>query len=239
MSVAPTATGHSHDDVPAETAAAPRRDGAPSAFAQTLRRLERDMWRGAAAGPAPRAQTSRPLAPLCWSSSVAPSVGHTADSSPVIRAPFETTAPQPGTWHRTHAQLGSVVSDRPTHTPSRPLPPAGDDSPPDTLARPLSATSTAAFYRARPAPGPQPAHVANQRARASEHGAAAPPCTLSVLMGETGISVAIRAAGIDDATLARRTFTELRRLGLPDLRLFINGRLFIATNPLPGGTHGD
>ncbi|WP_177318351.1 MULTISPECIES: hypothetical protein [unclassified Burkholderia] len=58
-------------------------------------------------------------------------------------------------------------------------------------------------------------------------------------MGETGISVAIRAAGIDDATLARRTFTELRRLGLPDLRLFINGRLFIATNPLPGGTHGD
>ncbi|UXU87576.1 hypothetical protein [Burkholderia sp. S-53] len=66
-----------------------------------------------------------------------------------------------------------------------------------------------------------------------------PPCTLSVLTGGAGISVAIRAAGIDDATLAQRTFAELRRLGLPDARLFINGRLFIATNLFPGGTHGD
>lgn len=244
MSIAPTATGHSHDGVPAEIAAATRRDGAPSAFAQTLRQLERDMWRGAVAGNTPQAQKSRPLAPLRGSSPAAPASVHAADSSPAIRAAVETTALQPGTGHRTHAQPGSVVSDRPTHTPSRTLPSIGADAQPDTLARPLAATSTAAFYRARPTPDPQPAHVASQRACASEPGAAAPaaavpPCTLSVLTGEAGISVAIRATGIDDATLAQRTFAELRRLGLPDARLFINGRLFIATNPLPGGTHGD
>lgn len=244
MSIAPTTTGHLHDGVPAETAASPRREGAPSAFAQTLRRLERDMWQGAAAGPAPRVQMSRPPAPLRGSSPVAPSLVRTTSSSPAIQAPLGTSALQPGTGTRAPAQLGTVAADGPKRTSNRQFQPTGNDMPPVTLARQLPATSAAAFRGSRPAADFQSAHVTAQRARISlsdiaAQAASAPPCRLSVLTGEAGVSVAIRAAGIDDATLAQRTLAELRRLGLPDALLFINGRLFIATNPLPGGTHGD
>ncbi|MXN79991.1 hypothetical protein GR157_35425 [Burkholderia sp. 4701] len=243
MSIVPTTTGRLHDGVPADTAAPPRRDGAPSAFAQTLRRLERDMWQGAAAGPAPGVQMSRPPAALRGSTPAAPPLVRTTNSSPAIRAPLGTTTLQPGTGDRTRAQLGAVAADGPKRTSNRQFQPARDDTPPD-VARQSHATSAAAFHGSRPAADLQSAHVAARRARISlpdiaAPAASVPPCRLSVLTGEAGVSVAIRAAGIDDATLAQRALAELRRLGLPDVRLFINGRLFIATNPLPGGTHGD
>lgn len=244
MSIASIPTGRPHDGIPAETAAAPHRDGSPSAFAQTLSRLERDMWQGATAGPAPRVRMSRPLAALPGSRPAAPPPVRPAEAAQVIRVPIEITTLQPGPGCRTHAQPGTVATERSAPTSSPPLRAAGNDAPPDILARPLPATSTAALYRAIPAPDPEPAHAAGQRPRvfapdAAAQAASVPPCRLSVLTGEAGISVAIRAAGIDDAALAQRAFAELRRLGLPDARLFINGRLFIATNPLPGGTHGD
>lgn len=244
MSIAPTTTGHLHDGVPADTAAPPRRDGAPSAFAQTLRRLERDMWQGAAAGPAPRVHLSRPPAALRGSPPAAPSLVRTTRSSPAIRAPLGATALQPGTGDRARAQLGTVAADGPKRTSTRQFQPTGNDAPPVTLARQFPAPSAAALRGARPAADLQSAPVTAQRARISLSDIAAqaapvPPCRLSVLTGEAGVSVAIRAAGIDDATLAQRTLAELHRLGLPDARLFINGRLFIATNPFPGGTHGD
>ncbi|MDY7804538.1 hypothetical protein U0E23_19020 [Burkholderia stagnalis] len=244
MSIASTTTGHLHDGVPADTAAPPRRDGAPSAFAQTLRRLERDMWQGAAAGPAQRVHISHPPAPRRGSTPVAPSLVRTTRSSPAIQASLGTTAPQPGTGDRAHTQLGTMAADGPKRTSNRQFQPTGNDAPPVTLARQFPAMSAAAFRDSRPAADLQWAHVAARRARISLSDIAAPaasvpPCRLSVLTGEAGVSVAIRAAGIDDATLAQRTLAELRRLGLPDARLFINGRLFIATNPLPGETHGD
>ncbi|KVT78327.1 hypothetical protein WK59_24880 [Burkholderia ubonensis] len=235
MSIAPTTTGHPHDGVPAETAAAPRRDGAPSAFAQTLRRLERDMWQGATAGPALQARMSRPLAPLRAS----PPPVRASDAVRTVRAPFGTAAPRPPAGHHAHEQHGTATAADPAHTSSRRPPATGGDAPPDGLARPLPATAATTICRAQPAPDPQPAHAAGRRARVPEPDAAAyaaslSPCRLSLLTGTAGISIAIRAAGIDDAALAQRTFAELRRVGVSDARLFINGRLFTATHPLPG-----
>ncbi|WP_034177101.1 hypothetical protein, partial [Burkholderia ambifaria] len=58
MNAAPATLRHSFDGASVSgdaVAQPPCRDGAPSAFAQTLRRLEQDMWRGATAGRSPAA----------------------------------------------------------------------------------------------------------------------------------------------------------------------------------------
>jgi hypothetical protein len=114
----------------------------------------------------------------------------------------------------------------------------------DTLTLPLRVStahgarhvaSVAASLPASATSRPSPRHAGDIAPRP----ASGLHCRLSVLTGEVGLSIAVRVAGIEDSIVAQRAFAELRRLGVPAARIFINGRLFIETHPLSGETHGD
>lgn len=241
MNAPPTTVRPSFDVASGNTSAVSRhRDDSPSAFAQTLRRLERDMWRGATAGHAPSApnQAVSPRAAPSLASASAPAPARPA------RAPASVPATPPSVGYCSPMRRDVVVAE-PEATVSTQRPPARSGGNVQALLAPTPPMSIApGAHRAASvtASPPAPATFPSSSRHAGETAprpASGPHCRLSVLTGAVGLSIAVRAAGIDDSTLAQRAFVELRRLGVPSARLFINGRLFIEMHRLSGGTHGD
>jgi len=77
-----------------------------------------------------------------------------------------------------------------------------------------------------------------QKTAASE---ADPPLRVSVLNGMHGITVAVRANGAsrhDTLALSQRALAELRRQGVTDARVVVNGVITHSPKP-PGEPHGD
>ncbi|HEF5875111.1 TPA: hypothetical protein SAY52_005803 [Burkholderia cenocepacia] len=243
MNASPATTLGSFNGPSGDATIPPRhRDGAPSAFAQTLRRLERDMWQAAAAGHT-RSTPDRTASPLA----ARPILPAIAPDPARCRSPVSATASQSSIDHRASARhdattAAPVAPGSGQHRQVRLGGRAPSSS--NTLAPPLpissahGARSVASIATSLSAPATsRPPHI--HAGDIAPRPASGLHYRLGVLTGEAGLSIAVRAAGIEDSILAQRAFAELRRLGVSAPRLFINGRLFIETHRLSGETHGD